>query len=215
MQTKTDKLNNLQSKQRSIPIRQYFDEMQITEKQKAMRIQMANKFEELFVYAFLISNVMIETDGIVDVSELANTISLRYYDAIEDMGFDMDKYPDISSYIEQISSDIANSTSNHIDDPYYTSDDRATYIAENESNSVMNSIELRDAIDNGFTMKRWNTIGDEHVRDTHNILDGTEIDIFQAFKVGNSQMLFPKDYSLGANPKEIVNCRCCVEYFKN
>lgn len=37
-------------------------------------------------------------------------------------------------------------------------------------------------------------------------------DVVDIFLVGTSMMMFPKDDSLGASAKEIINCRCSVKY---
>ena len=42
--------------------------------------------------------------------------------------------------------------------------------------------------------------------------DGQEIDIEDAFLVGDSLMRFPKDIYYGASLEEIAGCRCVVEY---
>lgn len=58
--------------------------------------------------------------------------------------------------------------------------------------------------------KFWNTVEDEHVRPTHEDIDGTELPIDQAFKVGKWRMQFPGDPSGG--PEERINCRCYADY---
>lgn len=60
----------------------------------------------------------------------------------------------------------------------------------------------------------WVTMKDSHVRKTHMAVDNKKISIFDTFKVGNSEMMFPKDQSLGAATKEITGCRCTLRYFK-
>lgn len=58
--------------------------------------------------------------------------------------------------------------------------------------------------------KFWNTVEDEHVRPTHERIDGTEVPIGTAFKVGKWRMQFPGDPSGG--PEERINCRCYADY---
>lgn len=65
----------------------------------------------------------------------------------------------------------------------------------------------------GKTMKRWESIIDEVTRKDHIEINGKYIPIGQAFHVGDSWLLFPKDTSLGASANQIVNCRCTVIYF--
>lgn len=95
---------------------------------------------------------------------------------------------------------------------YELSDDRAMLIAENESNALYNYDDLQQAILMGYTKKTWNTILDRHTRNTHRNEDGTTIPIDKAFTVGNSEMMYPKDLSLGASAEETVNCRCSITY---
>ena len=58
---------------------------------------------------------------------------------------------------------------------------------------------------------------DGRVRHTHIRLDEQKIGIFEHFDVGKTQMMFPRDTSLGADafPEEIINCRCSLRYTKD
>lgn len=58
--------------------------------------------------------------------------------------------------------------------------------------------------------KFWNTVEDEHVRPTHERIDGTEIPVKSRFQVGKWQMLYPGDPAGG--PEERINCRCYADY---
>ena len=55
---------------------------------------------------------------------------------------------------------------------------------------------------------------DKLVRKTHRQVDDEVKGIRELFHVGESLMLFPKDTSQGASIKEIIGCRCSVEYLK-
>lgn len=90
--------------------------------------------------------------------------------------------------------------------------DRAIDVAENESNTVFSIIEHDDAVRDGKTTKRWITEQDEKVRHTHREVDFMEIPIDEPFTVGDSLLLFPRDDSLGANPRELIRCRCSLIY---
>lgn len=93
-----------------------------------------------------------------------------------------------------------------------TKQERAIEVAQNEANSIFNIAEYDDAVSKGYTKKTWITEGDSKVRETHQEVDFTTVDIDKPFDVGNCQMLYPKDISLGATADEIVNCRCSVYY---
>lgn len=89
---------------------------------------------------------------------------------------------------------------------------KAIEVAQNEANSIFNCMEYADAVAKGYTKKTWITEGDRRVRPTHEDVDMETIDIDMTFQVGDSLMMFPKDTSMGASAKEIVNCRCSIRY---
>ena len=47
---------------------------------------------------------------------------------------------------------------------------------------------------------------------SHEEAEGQTIGIDEYFQIGNSQLLFPHDWSASPDPKETINCRCAVEY---
>lgn len=95
---------------------------------------------------------------------------------------------------------------------YWLSFSRASDIAYSEANTFFNYTDYREAQDRGLTKKTWHTMLDDKVRDTHEELEGQTIGIDDYFYVGNSQMRFPHDWESSPDPKEVVNCRCAVEY---
>lgn len=112
-------------------------------------------------------------------------------------------------YIRWMSEQIVNAD---VDDEYKLSDERAMVIGENEAHSVMNYEEYSEAVRTGKTTKVWMTQLDNRVRGTHRLAQGQEVPINEPFKVGDSLLMYPRDYSLGASPEEIVNCRCWATY---
>lgn len=60
--------------------------------------------------------------------------------------------------------------------------------------------------------KIWSAALDGRTRDSHEALDGTEIGVDEAFISGGSSLMYPGDSSLGAQPGEIIQCRCSVSY---
>lgn len=93
-------------------------------------------------------------------------------------------------------------------------EEHAINVAKNEANTVLNMLEYDNAVSSGCVTKTWLTENDDKVRYTHKSIDGQTIAIDGVFIVGNSQMRFPKDSGLGANPSEFVNCRCSLQYNK-
>lgn len=95
---------------------------------------------------------------------------------------------------------------------YWLSVRRAINIAQNESNTFLNYTDFMEAKDRGCTQKSWMTMMDDKVRDTHEEAEGELVGIDDYFVVGNSEMRFPHDLSMSPDPKEVINCRCSVEY---
>ena len=203
---KFDELNNL----RSMPYEQYFGEMGITDKQKKERIALAEELEDIFDYLFLIimSSSLIHKDLVIE--ELYDLVSNRYTDLVKTLPDIEDNDEYIESYIKDISKEIVDATINHINDKYYTSEDRATLISEEESNTVYNYVDELRAMAQGKTRKTWVTMGDNRVRGTHKDVDRVTIGIFEKFRVGNSLMMRPRDPA--GEPQEVIGCRCWIEY---
>ncbi len=63
-------------------------------------------------------------------------------------------------------------------------------------------------LDVGFT-KQWCISGLGNTRDTHQIMDGREVDENEPFELEGGLLLYPHDVSLGADASEIINCACC------
>lgn len=125
----------------------------------------------------------------------------------------------LDDYMRQYASDYAENftenTRKNIDDPWYISEDRALYNAENSANDTLNHGEYIKAIEDGYKSKKWITERDRRVRKTHSKLEGQVIGILEYFDVGGALMRFPKDYEMAYDaPQEIVNCRCVVKYLK-
>lgn len=100
------------------------------------------------------------------------------------------------------------------DEIYWLSYKRAEDIAKNESNTFLNYTDYVEAVDMGYTKKRWLTMLDDKVRQTHEEVEGATIGIDEVFHVGDSLMKFPHDLSESPDPKEVIGCRCAVEYLK-
>lgn len=106
------------------------------------------------------------------------------------------------------------STNNNADTDtgYWLSYKRAEDIAKSEANTFLNYTDYVDAKDSGKTKKTWYTMLDNKVRPTHEEVEGQTIDIDALFTVGDSLMKFPHDLSESPNPKEVIGCRCSVQY---
>ena len=62
--------------------------------------------------------------------------------------------------------------------------------------------------------KMWLATPDDRTRETHADADGQTVSIAELFTVGGYSLDFPGDWSHGAPPEEIINCRCVAEFFR-
>ena len=97
-------------------------------------------------------------------------------------------------------------------DEYWLSIRRAVNIAQDESNTFLNYTDFVNAKERGYTYKTWLTMLDNKVRETHKELEGKRVLIDEAFVIGDSEMRFPHDWESSPNPREVIGCRCSVEY---
>lgn len=216
-----DELNNLTATtDKAVPYDKYFGEMELSEKQKKERKALAEDIEEVMLFVFSLfalykeygaePNIayiqsMAKVKILAVVGKLADNIKLS-----NEIAREVNSY--INEYADDLLSDLLETTVNHETDEYYLSNDRAMFVAENESNTVCNYLDFKKAVAKGKKYKTWIDKRDNRERKTHLAVGGRTIGIQQLFLVGDSFMLFPKDTSMGAKPKEIVNCRCTIKY---
>ena len=221
--TETTKDDRRKATRKKIPIHDYFENMQISEEEKEKRVRLANLLlaDVLFLFALSRRNR--------DTRYLSETFRKRYLSSVEKVTEPDQK---MQRYIRKVCDSIVKTTlkSEQDDgkkqgealtdsdaikvsqDSYAVSIERATSVAENEANTILNGEEYSNAVKNGCTKKRWKSYRDERVRADHADVDGQVVDISRPFRVGKYMMMYPKDDSLGAGLEEIVNCRCSVEY---
>lgn len=214
--TETTKDERHKATRKKIPIHDYFENMQISEEEKEKRVRLANLLlaDVLFLFALSKRNQ--------DKQYLSEAFQKRYLSSVQKVAEPDQK---MQRYIRKVCDSIVDTTlkggslttskANKPQDPYVVSVDRATNVAENEANAILNGDEYITAVKNGCTKKRWKSYRDERVRADHADVDGQVVDISRPFRVGKYVMMYPKDDSLGAGLEEIVNCRCSVEYIKN
>lgn len=201
---------NTPIKQRSMPFKKFFGDMNLTPSQKEQRISMAEEFEEMMWFYYEYFYVMIEgysSINNIDKVKLTESLESRYFDVL---GHYMAVDEELLPYVPKFAQNVTETTIKHIGDPYYLSADRATLIAENESLSCFNNKEYSDALEDGKTRKRWIAIIDDKTRDTHLAVNGKTLAIDDLFFVGDSLMRYPHD--LRASASEVINCRCSIEY---
>lgn len=237
-----DELNASEKNNRSIPFDIYFGEMELMEEQKERRIAVAEELDELMLFLLALIATMVENDSLdkdyiltqinqrylhivgkyVDVDEytenhirqFSSTFLKTTIDNITDSTYLSSNKSVLISEREKCienTKEIIKDTTNK--KSWYLSSDRATFIAENESNNVVSHDEYVKAIKSGRTQKQWITMRDKRVRHTHMVLDSKTIGIGETFKVGNSFMNFPRDEEFFPDPQEVISCRCSIKYF--
>ena len=208
MTNPNDELNILGK--RAIPFREYFAPMGISREQKKRRVRMANAIAEIYYTAFSLVQTQEEFD-LLNFAAVAIYIRNELLKAYEkETGRQNDQH--LQDHALRQASEIVRVTKKRIDEPYFTSDDRADVIAENDANAVIGYDELQDALDAGYTLKTWNGVMDKRERETHVMMEQHTIPIEDPFNVNGSLMMFPTDDSMGADAEEIVNCRCWLTY---
>ena len=206
-----DEINALVGDERSMPFGKYFGEMKLSRKQKEDRIDLANALEDEFMYIMAwMANTYPNIDPTV-VDEIQN----RYMNALANVGLadpaDYSNNP-YFPHATEFAIGLILATTRHKEDPYYYSADRAKFMAENESNNIHNQKDYDDALGEGKRFKRWNTIMDGKERESHAEVDGEVVPVDEPFFVGGSELMYPRDDSLGAGAEEVINCRCSLTY---
>lgn len=201
---------NFNARIKPTPYIEYFNKMLISDEQKARRVEIAQRLEEVFLFIFSLIETAKRYDY-VDYNFITNELRNELKSAVEEFT-ELTDY--METYIETVSEMIVATTYENIDefsaDDYYLSENRAEFIAENEANSIANYDELQEAVEQGFHFKTWITMRDNRVRASHGDVDSVTIPIDEMFQVGDSEMMYPHD-ELNA-PEECVNCRCGLEF---
>ena len=96
---------------------------------------------------------------------------------------------------------------------------RAPAIATTEVQNAAESTKGTEAsilsVGSEVPTKEWVSLGDSHVRPLHVDADSRIVPVNEPFRVGGELMMYPRDASLGATAKNIINCRCSAVYDGN
>lgn len=213
--TSFDELNQLVGMKRSEPFDDFFAPMKITDEQKRERIRLAEALEEEFLYMF---SYMFYAYPILN-EQMINDLRDGYIKQLEELGIAAMVADDIArrsnpyyQQAEKFAIDCIDATRRHKEDPYYYSADRARLNAEDQSNFVLDVKDLDDAIENGYTYKTWNTVGDNRVRESHVEVEGLTIPIEEPFVLQGGLMMSPHDGSMGVSDSELAMCRCSLSF---
>lgn len=220
-----DKINIL--KRRSLPYYEYFGDMELTKEQRRRREALALTIEDIIMIFFNMVEVSRDM-GILNEVKVKQELMTSLYEILDSDKpyFETEEQQD--KYVQDFVNETYKSTIENLDkyphdydytgnSKYWVSEDRAQFIAENESNTIYNSAEFIEAKKQGKTHKIWVTYQDDRVRPTHIEVEGARIPIDSYFDVGNARMLYPKDLTselstASAYPEEYINCRCQISY---
>lgn len=204
-----DEINDLVTNKRSMSFEQFFGEMELSDEEIQQRIELAEKLEDGFLFVLALLFTMQQYNA-VDWEQARQEYENRYLSALA--GY-VTITPYIRQYVRDMSYDIMDSTKKHQAEYYYYSPDRGKFMAECESNTTRSYQCNEDAIAQGKTMKRWLTMGDKRVRETHKEVGGTLKPIGEPFYVGGSLMMFPRDTQYSPPNSLVCGCRCSIEYY--
>ena len=202
-----DELNNPKEFDSEEYIKNYFKPMRISEDRKEEREDAARDFRDVLLFIL----------ALIAVANDYNALNWAYIE--EQFRRELEKAAlryarstqALQDYIAEKASNFIGVTRRHdLTDSYWTSDERATHEAVDESNSVVSLSEWQRAKELGAEKKRWRTERDNRVRYTHMRVDGKSVAIDRMFEVGDALMRFPGDFFHSV--RESVNCRCCLEY---
>lgn len=191
---------------------EFFELMDIQDEQKEKRKTLAREMRSTLLLLFALCLVTLK-NGYTDYA----FILTMFYNNIHDLAVKYsrdDEY--IRQYADKVANDIFTITMLHNDpateENYYFSDKRASMIAVNEANSIVNYEELAEAYDSGAAHKTWHTMKDRKVRKEHSSLEGKTIPLEEKFHVGNSNLMFPRDEVNCDDLADISNCRCSLTF---
>lgn len=203
-----DELNRLEKKRRSEPIDEYYEPMHISPKRKENRIRTAEKYRDaVLAYMHFVDEYAANYEELIEIPA-KEYLKNEILDVIGDLLIVNEVLTD---YADRMAKDLHDATVRNRGDPYFLSEDRATLIGEEESNSLWNWEELEEAQIYGRRDKTWNTVGDSHVRDTHVDVDGVTLPLDEPFLVGDVEMMVPRDPEVDA-PEETAGCRCWLTF---
>lgn len=194
---KFDELNRL---------REYFADMNLSEKDKEKRALLGAGFYDAFVYIL----ALMWTDSLLneDLDRLfyIDALTGRLTDASEESGIDFDE-----TYISRIAEEVVDSTIAHYAEEEYFSDERALRLAGDESNAVCNDADREDAKKQGKKYKIWQSAMIGERRWEHIMMDGVKIPIDDYFEVMGEQLKYPCDM-IGGSAKNNAHCQCTIRY---
>lgn len=196
---------------RSMPYDEFFGEMDLTEEQIAERIELAEELFDIYMFFMIWMEDLIEKEA-TDYGEVIERVASDWAEAAGKRLYDEEF---VLGYATWFANNAVEATLRHTDDPWYFSEDRAIFNAENETLTVFNRADYLDAVNRGMTAKTWHCCMDGRERKSHGAADGQTVGMFDFFHVGAANLFYPRDITVGngaEHPREIINCRCWMKY---
>lgn len=195
----------------------WFDEMNILQSDKDMRVRICDKLEK----------------ELIDIFEWVANFGIHffYWEILDKKMHDryikviLEEYPHIEDkeeLIELLAYEFFENTTKLIEEAdgdkekfkKALSKERAKNCARNETNKAVETLNYDDAVSKGLKKKQWVTIIDGKERSSHRKASGQTVGINEPFSIGGYKMMHPMDDSLGAPLTEILGCRCSVRYLR-
>ena len=148
------------------------------------------------------------------IDEMLDLFLLAYANGVEDtnMALGTDYQPELREVMDTVDREVAGKTWRERMEDYYETGTIADVerIMETEAHRDSNEAAFQTAKAAGATVKTWNTMEDDRVRDTHIYLSGVTVPMdaeFYSFMGGSTQ--FPGQWGIA---EEDVNCRCWLTF---
>lgn len=185
----------------------YFDRMQISEKQKKERIEAAEEiFDAVLLFLMWCENAperVLEDATLRSFENMYKEVIFQYSEP--------DEYFD--AYVLVFIADLVKTTLDHMGEEYFTSIERAANVAANESNTVLNHVDIENAKLLGYNYKTWVAELDDRTRKDHEEMNGWTIPIDDWFIFDDCMMQFPHD-EVNGTARQCANCRCSTVFSK-
>lgn len=216
--TSIDEINKPSEQYEIIDIDEYFDEIEdLDEGQKEIRKELANEYKDILELILMMILAELKVGNTVDDIYYKTLAKSRMMNVVDDLlpNITIEIYSQIENYIGNNIELVIDSTLRHTEEAYFFSEARVTSIAVDDAMGTMNLDELDEAIQAGYKYKKWITMHDKKVRETHEKVDEDIVEINEPFKVGRCLMQAPMVFDSESeyrDPKEVVNCRCVLVY---
>lgn len=188
----------------------YYEVMDIPEEKKEKRKKDAWELFDLFMLFFFWFEEA-EKNNVAETTLFLPKFQNELQNVVSSIT-DIDDY--LISYLATIALGIYSATVAHQGEKYYLSEDRAANLALNESNTINNYLDTKEAKDEGYTHKKWVAQLDERTRLEHIMMDGTVVPIDGYFEFSDCRMFGPHDVVNGT-ANQVANCRCSLKYLNN